>query len=127
MTNEDADPLFSVLLSTAYLSRGIIPIQRGTTENDVNRDMASMPPELQRTAKRKFRKAWRKAAKQQRAATADKGVFTRSSTERYLKVELGLGIPTPDRRHMRARKRAVMAMLREEARAACAELKARMP
>lgn len=121
------DPLFVVLLEAEYLRRGIAPIRPGYTQADVSRDMSKMTPEEQRTAKRKFRKAWRSAAKASRNKVSGKSSPTRASTERYLANELGLGQSEPSRRHKRSRKLAVAGMIREKVGAAREALRSTLP
>lgn len=59
-----------LLLQHLSLEKGIIPISLMGEERDAA--MASLSPEEQRVAKRKYRKLWRKAAKSKKASKADK-------------------------------------------------------
>lgn len=127
MINVHNDPLFAVLLDAEYLRRGIVPIRPRTAMGDISRDMSKMTLVEQRAAKRKFRKAWRSAAKASRAKDAKKSASTRASTDRYLTNELGLGHPDPSRRHKRNRKMAVAGMIREKVGAAREALRPTFP
>jgi hypothetical protein len=55
------DIVKKLMRDTVIAEAGIIPIR--ATPIDMNREMASLTPEEQRVAKRKFRKMWRRAAK----------------------------------------------------------------
>lgn len=120
------DPLYAVLLQAESLRRGIVPIPMGTSSDDMNRNMSGMSIEDQRTAKRKFRKAWRRAAKQSAAKVSKRCGSAKAGTDRYLRNELGLGAVEPTRRHKRGRKFAVMSMIREEVRRAREALEANL-
>lgn len=50
-----------LLMSTMWLTLGIAPLEK--TQLDVNRMLASLPPEEARVMRRKFRKLWRRYAK----------------------------------------------------------------
>lgn len=116
--NERKDPLYQILLKTRNEASGIVPISTGAEHHDVNRDVAHLSPEEQRVLKRKFRKAWRRAAKKelQQAGNSPKAravVARRASQEYGLKT----GQP-PNRKQKRNRKAAVNGMFQKEAWAA---------
>lgn len=111
------EPLLSVLIDASYARHGILPFRAGRLEHDMGREHATMSPDEARASKRKFRKAWRKAAKVARRKAIEKPSM-KSHTERYVIDQMGLGNAGPDRKHKRARKYAVAMMVRDEARAA---------
>lgn len=112
------DTLYTILLEAAVQRRGILPPRAGSGHRDAARDMASLPVEEQRRAKRKFRKAWRTAARNLLAEVKDKSRETRSSVEHHVRRHLGLGAVEPTRAQRRNRKTAVVHLLRAEAAAA---------
>jgi len=117
------DPLYNLLLEAEFARRGIVPLLRGSCMDDMNRNMEHLDPAAKRIAKRKFRKAWRSAAKKSRAKVSGKPAASRASTDRYISNELGMGTNCPGRKHKTARKLAVLGMVREGATAAMSTLK----
>lgn len=116
--NDRKDPLYQILLAKRMEAAGIVPINPGTEQHDVNRDLASLPPEEQRRIKRKFRKAWRTAAKKnlQRAGNSKKAQV---AAARRSESELGLkSTSPPNRKQKRNRKASVNTMFIREAWAA---------
>lgn len=112
-----SNPMLDVLMETAAMRRGILPIRPCTIDRDYGKDTAQMSPEDSRRARRKFRKAWRAAAKRSEAESmAAKG------TGRYARRTLGLGAPAPSRAQKRARKIAVLNLMRGEASSAMGAL-----
>lgn len=111
--NLNKDPLFKILEATAIDRLGILALPRTVDHHDVNRTLDETPGVDARATKRKFRKAWRKAARRLLAAAANKSRV--SGVRRYVTGELGLGSPAPTRKHKLARKREVAAMVRAEA------------
>lgn len=87
------DPLRKIFIETAYHTLGIVPI--GWTGNDINKVLAALPPDEARVMRRKFRKMWRKAAKNARKGRS-KAV-----------AQMGLGETQPTRRHKTVRKQEV--------------------
>jgi hypothetical protein len=112
------DPLFTVLLEAAVQRRGILPPRAGSVLRDAARDMADLTVEEQRRAKRKFRKAWRTAARRELAKVAGKSPLHQSSTQKHVHQNIGLGSQIPTRAQKRNRKHAVVHLLRSEASAA---------
>jgi hypothetical protein len=54
------NPIKKFFMTTVAFQKGIVPIE--SPLHDVNRALATLSPEEARTAKRKFRKLWRKLA-----------------------------------------------------------------
>jgi hypothetical protein len=95
------DPILKLVFETAYHSVGIVPIE--STAADYNRYLASLSPEEQRKMKRKFRKLWRKFAK-------NPGRFI---SPVYIK-QMGLGAQEPSKNQKRARKSEVARRIRQD-------------
>lgn len=79
----------------AYLTAGIVPID--TVYSDVNKILEKLTPEEQRAARRKFRKLWRKVARER----AKKHSL-------YVRKTVGLGTPVPTKAMKKTRKYEVM-------------------
>lgn len=107
------DPLYDILLATAFEVKGIGRLSATHVHNDYNRVLSDAAPSDVRTMKRKFRKAWRKIAKQH-AATNGKSASSRFSRN-FASQGLGLGQPNPTRKQKNTRKSAVLSSLRIEA------------
>lgn len=112
------DTLYTILLDAAVQRRGILPPRAGCTLRDAARDMAGLSVEEQRRMKRKFRKAWRTAARRELAKVAGKAPSHQRSTQKHVREQIGLGAVEPTRANKRARKSAVVHLLRAEAAAA---------
>lgn len=113
MSTASRDLLFEVLKETAYHDRGIVPIKRGCSHHDANRDLEGIPAEERRAMKRKFRKEWRKVARQflgeaRKFQEAPESDWMRSDAiSGYVARGLGFGAGSPDRKQKRWRKLAV--------------------
>lgn len=115
----DADPLFRILLSTAVAQSGLLETPPGKQMLDANRILLeSMTPAEARVAKRKFRKAWRSAAKARISAVAHCGPKRRAFVATSVERDVGLGVKQPSRNQKRGRKSTVYTALRTAALAA---------
>ena len=118
--------VFSDLLKvTAYSVRGILPIEKGCSHHDADRDFRKLPGESSRTSKRKFRKSWRKIAKSllkgaedARGAPNSSGELHAEALESYVVDGLGLGAKIPSRKQRRWRRSAVACSVEEDVRLA---------
>lgn len=88
------DPLKKLFLDSAYHTLGIVPIE--WTGHDINKVLATLPPDEARKMRRKFRKLWRKFAKNP----------SKGRNVKYL-AQLGLGSKDPTRRQKSTRKQEV--------------------
>lgn len=77
----------------AFHTLGIVPIE--SEEKSVKKQLESLPPEEARRAKRKFRKLWKKLAKQYKYTIHEE--------------RMGNGEYKPDHMHILYRKRMVLA------------------
>lgn len=94
------DPLTKLLRTTAFLTHGIVPLD--TTQSDINRILAELPPEEANKMRRKFRKMWRAALS--RFEDRNKSRAAREG----MRASTGKGKPEPTRAHRRSRKQLVM-------------------
>ena len=99
------DPIHKLKLQIEFLNTGIVPLSWRATDGapawfDINKILASLPPDEVRKMKRKFRKAWRKLA----AHDLKRG--GRAARKRLAIMEAGKEIPT--RRAKNARKAEVL-------------------
>ena len=92
--NKDMN-LIDVLVSNLAINMGIAPID--VVHHDANRALASLSPEDQRIAKRKFRKLWRSLARGMLATSGPKSV----------QRQLGLGAEFPTKSQKNNRKARV--------------------
>lgn len=81
---------------------GIVPLE--TLYHDVNKALAALPPEDAKKMKRKFRKLWRKIARQKLAQSPS-----------YVRRSIGLGNKEPDKKHKKNRKHEVKTFIYKEA------------
>ena len=88
------DPLRKIISDSVYHSLGIVPIE--WAGHDINKVLASLPPDEARKMRRKFRKLWRKFAKKP----------AKGRSHKYIE-QLGLGAPEPTRRQKTSRKQEV--------------------
>lgn len=115
---DQRDTMYQILLAKRTESAGIFSIVPGKEHHDAARDMSSLPPQEQRRLKRKFRKAWRSAAKKS-LQSAGNSKTARSTAVRHAERNLGLGsMKSPNKKQKYNRKLAVAAMLMHEAWAA---------
>jgi hypothetical protein len=87
-----ANPLAEVMIEAAYHELGIAPIK--DAGHNFNKILEGLNPEDARKMKRKFRKIWRKCAKNKKLPSA----YTN---------QLGIGSDNPTKIQMRNRKREV--------------------
>lgn len=80
---------------------GILPMEK--TDFDMRRALQQLPPEEARAFKRKFRKLWRKAMREE----IGNGPRTRPVKEAATKQRLGVGKHVPSRAERNARKKLV--------------------
>lgn len=113
------DPLFLVLFTTKMTESGIVPIQWGHIDDSADRDLAGMSPDEARVAKRKFRKQWRKAAKQ---SVRSSKKMSSETVQRFIKDYMGKGNLLPTKKQRRNRRAAVFLMMRTEVKVAKAIL-----
>jgi hypothetical protein len=92
------NPILEFLMKAAAHERGIVPLERN--HHDFNRILASLPPDDARAMKRKFRKLWRKVARNKQAKNT-----------RLKHITSGLGNQNPTRTHKNNRKHMVYAHL----------------
>lgn len=92
-TRHAMKPADRALIYAVMLEHGIVPIEDPTF--DMRRALATLPPEEARAIKRRFRKMWRKLAKQDKKAAAS----------------AGLGKDAPSRLDRTTRKRLVLEQL----------------
>jgi hypothetical protein len=84
------DPIRSLFREVACHTLGIAPINN--VAHDFNKTLASLPPDEARAMKRKFRKLWRKFARESKNASAA-----------YIR-QLGLGEASPTKKQKKMRK-----------------------
>ena len=99
------DPIHKLKLQIEFLNAGIVPLAWRLADGapawfDINKILASLPPDEARKMKRKFRKAWRKLV----AHDLKRG--GRAARKRLAIMEVGKEIPT--RRAKNARKVEVL-------------------
>lgn len=96
-----ADEILKMRLTIEYMEMGIVPIGHDGAPiwNDVNRILASLPPQEAREMRRKFRKEWRTLVKKSTRHGGKKG--------RRLGRETGLGEAIPNRNRKLSRKQLV--------------------
>jgi len=87
-----SDPLTIIMIESVYHELGIAPI--GCTSYDFNKIFSSLSFEEARKMKRKFRKIWRKCAKNAKYSS------------QYRK-QLGIGVRSPTKEQKTNRKREV--------------------
>ena len=88
------------MLQAVMFQLGIIPIEN--TNHDMRRPLKQLSPEESRVLKRKFRKLWRKAMREQIGDGK-----TREAREAGAKVKYGVGKSVPSRAERNARKKLV--------------------
>lgn len=93
----DVDRAFIV---TVMFQCGIIPMEK--TDFDMRRALSQLPPEEARILKRKFRKLWRKAMREEIGNGK-----TRETQVQSLKAQYGVGKHVPSRMERNARKKLV--------------------
>lgn len=87
------------VLTALMFERGLIPIDN--TSHDMSRALDQLTPEDARKLKRKFRKVWRRLARQEALKMG------RKEPETWMKQRYGAGKTNPSRVDREARKRAV--------------------
>jgi hypothetical protein len=94
------DQLRKIRKQIAALNAGIVPFgswgEEGVPHHDFTRILAAMDPEEARRSRRKFRKLWRKIAKESEASTKRFG--------RRASRDMGLHKVTPTRQEKNTRK-----------------------
>lgn len=93
--------MLAIVIDAAFHGMGIAPIE--VTTDDFNRVLAALPGDEAQRARRKFRKAWRKAARN-----------SQGCSEKYI-AQLGLGEQCPTRLQKAFRKAEVRRRVRVEA------------
>lgn len=111
------DVLLKLLISSLAYARGVIPITCSTTHHDAERDLASLTPEERRVSKRKFRKLWRRAARELLNQAHERGLSHVDLMREWVQEVLGLGREeSPTRLQKRRRRAVVSSHLRRAAR-----------
>lgn len=89
------------VLSAVMFEAGVVPIDN--TNHDMRRGLKELPPDDARALKRKFRKVWRKLAKEE----ARKMGKPAAQAQSWLTNRYGAGKSNPSRSDKEARKRIV--------------------
>lgn len=85
------------LMESVFHEAGLVPIK--TIHHDYNRILSDLSPDEARTARRKFRKMWRRTASQ---------LIKKKVASRYIKQTLGIGSERPTRSQKNTRKTIVL-------------------
>lgn len=100
------DPVFKMRMAIHFMERNVVPLGFGWPGEamavpayfDINKVLATMPPDEARLMRRKFRKMWRKAAKK---------LATGGRARRKEAREMGLNSSRPTRAEKNRRKQRV--------------------
>lgn len=104
-TKDELRDVDKFLIQTVMFQHGIIPMEK--TKFDMRRALEQLPKDEARALKRKFRKMWRKAMREE----IGNGAKTKDARERSLKYKLGVGKRVPSRDEKNARKELVFNLL----------------